>query len=102
MLCYVILIILILLIFTEIILLLLFYVSIIFLVFQDVPGCSRMFRVPGFIDVPNIQLPELFKVIRKRNRDQFENVSYVFTSDHSYLKQHNFMLFVFNFWLHEI
>ena len=73
-----------------------------FLVFP--PGCSGMFknfRVPGFIDVPNIQLSELFKVIRKKERDQSENVSYVFTSDHSYLKQHDFMLFVFNFWLHE-
>ena len=64
-LCYVILIILMLLIFAENILLVLFYVSII-LVFRDVPGCSRMFRVPGFIDVPNIQLSELFKVIRKK------------------------------------
>ena len=27
-----------------------------------------MFRVPGFIDVPNIQLSELFKVIRKKSR----------------------------------
>ena len=38
----------------------------IFLVFRDVPGCSRMFRVPGFIEVPNIQLSELTKVIRKK------------------------------------
>lgn len=74
----------------------------IFLVFRDAPGCSSMFRVPGFIDVPNIQLSELFKVIRKKNQDQSENVSYIFTSDHSYLKQHDFMLFVFNFWSHEI
>ena len=74
------------------------------LLFLVFPGCSGMFknfRVPGFIDVPNIQLSELFKVIRKKERDQSENVSYVFTSDHSYLKQHDFMLFVFNFWLHE-
>ena len=52
-----------------------------FLLFLVFPGCSGMFknfRVPGFIDVPNIQLSELFKVIRKK-----------------------FMLFVFNFWLHE-
>ena len=110
-LCYVILILLILLIFTEYILLVLFYVSLIFfknyfnfLLFLVFPGCSGMFknfRVPGFIDVPNIQLSELFKVIRKKERDQSENVSYVFTSDHSYLKLHDFMLFVFNFWLHE-
>ena len=107
--CYVILIILVLLIFTENILLPLFYVSIfffyknyfnflIFLVFRDAPGCSSMFLVPGFIDVPNIQLSELFKVIGKKNQDQSENVSYIFTSDHSYSKQHDFMVFVFNFW----
>ena len=39
----------------------------IFLVFRDVLGCSRMFLVPGFIDVPNIQFSELFnRVIRKK------------------------------------
>ena len=69
----------------------------IFLVFRDAPGCSSMFLVPGFIDVPNIQLSELFKVIGKKNQDQSENVSYIFTSDHSYSKQHDFMVFVFNF-----
>ena len=39
---------------------------VIFLMFRSFPGCSRMFRVPGFIDVPNIQLSDLLKLQEKK------------------------------------
>ena len=76
-----------------------------FLMFRSFPGSSGMFKnVPssGFYRRPKYSVVKLFKVIRKKNGDQSENVSYVFTSDHSYIEQHDFMLFVFNFWLQEI
>ena len=61
-----------LLIFTKIILLLLFYYIFFhenyfyFFMFRDVPGCSGMFRVPGFIDA--LKVKDKTKALALENR----------------------------------